>query len=90
MDDVLEISPHAFDSMDERDATEYEVRFGMMHGREASARPPRLAREAAFRSGYYWRGKHYPHKLVRPIYAYEADRQKCTVVTVLTFCGVWE
>ena len=85
---MIEISDHALDSMQERGAVEEEVKLVLEQGQEASARHPRLAREAVFRDGYNWRGRFYPHKLIRVIYAY--DGENIVVVTVYVFYGVWE
>ena len=74
--------------MDERGATEDEVRQVMLHGTEAEARLPRRGRRMLFTDGYVWKGRTYPHKLVRVIYADEPEQ--FTIVTVYVYYGRWE
>lgn len=78
------------DNMNERGATEDEVRRVLEQGRKSDARPPRLAREMVFTEGYERRGRFYPHKLVKVIYAWERrNGDAIVVVTVLVFYGRW-
>ncbi len=88
MDRVIEFALHTRGQMDERGATEDEVRQVLLHGEQAEARAPRLGRRMVFTDGYVWKEQLYPHKLVRVIYAEEPD--KLAIVTVYVYYGRWE
>ena len=74
--------------MVERGVTVAEVQLVIEQGRASDARPPRLGREMVFTEGYDWKGRHYPHKLVRVIFAEDDD--EVVVVTVYSYFGIWE
>ena len=88
MGEMIEFGSHVREQMEERGASEDEVRQTLLHGEEAEARAPRLGRRMVFTEGYAWKGRHYPHKLVRVIYADEAE--KFAIVTVYVYYGTWE
>ena len=85
---MIEFRDHALENMRKRGATEDEVIWVLEHGRGSDARPPRLAREAVFTKGYDWKGRSYPHKLIKVIYTYDA--RGIVIVTVLVFFGRWK
>ncbi len=74
--------------MEERGATEIEVRQTLIAGRTAHARYGRQAREMVFSQGYHWIGRDYPQKMVRVIFV--PENVGSVVVTVYTYYGIWE
>lgn len=88
MDSIIVLPPHAREQIDERGTTEDEVRQVLLSGEEAEARVPRLGKRMVFTEGYDWKGRFYPHKLVRVIYAEEPE--KIEIVTVYVYYGRWE
>ena len=49
---------------------------------------PHLGKRMVFAEGYDWKGRFYPHKLVRVIYVEEPE--KIEIVTVYVYYGTWE
>ncbi len=85
---VITFSPHAFESMEERGVTQEEVEITVAEGQAAQARAARKAKAKVFTQGYPWKGRLYPHKRVRVIYA--EVREDIVVVTVYGYYGRWE
>lgn len=85
---MIEYTDHARRKMRERGALDSEVVDAIHMGTEYPADPPKLGREMVFRNGYEYKGRCYPHKQVRVIYAVEG--LTTTVVTVITRYGEWE
>ena len=85
---MIEYTDHARRKMRERGAIESEVVDTILLGNYYPADPPKDGRELVFRDGYEFKGKSYPHKQLRVIYAEEGP--KTTVVTVITRYGEWE
>ena len=74
--------------MSERGVSAHEVEQVVAHGQPSNVKTPRLGREMLFAEGYSWKGKRYPHKLVRAIYIEEGN--DIVIVTVLSYYGEWE
>lgn len=74
--------------MRERGVTEQEVKEVIRRGRPSDARVPRLRLEMVFTAGYDWKGRPYPHKLVKAIFVRRGD--EVVIVTVYSYYGRWE
>jgi hypothetical protein len=88
MNKPVTIIPHAWEQIEERGTTELEVLETLENGKSAEARLPRLGKSLVFTDGYIWKGRTYPHKLVRIIY--EDRPHEIAIITVYVYYGRWE
>lgn len=79
----IEISPHAWEKMLDRGASESEVQAAIITGNPEPARKGRVVFRKNFAFNGRWRGRLYAVKQVVPVVAEEAD--KFVVVTVYVY-----
>lgn len=77
------ISPHAWEKMFDRGASESEVKVAISTGNPEPARKGRIMFRKNFGFNSWWRGRHYAVKQVAPIVTEETDR--LVVVTVYVY-----
>ncbi|MBE0415039.1 MAG: DUF4258 domain-containing protein [Dehalococcoidia bacterium] len=82
------IIDHARERIQERGATEEEVRETLSKGKELKAAGKRTVKEMVFPFNARWQGRFYPRKKLRVIYAEQGD--DLVVITVYTYFGKWE
>ena len=76
-------SQHALDQLQDRGASQEEVRIAVQDGEELPAKKGRKAYRKNFHFGSKWKNKHYEVKQVMPIIVEEDE--EIVVVTVYVF-----
>jgi hypothetical protein len=80
---TIRFHPHAQERMEERGATEDEVRATVEMGERFPAKFERVGFRRNFPYDRVWRGRSYPTKQVE-VYAEEEKPQEWLVITVIT------
>lgn len=80
---VIVFSQHALDQLNDRGASQEEVKLAIRDGEEIPAKKGRKAFRKNFHFGSKWKDKHYKVKQVMPIVVEEDE--EIVVVTVYVF-----
>ena len=79
----IRFHPHALERIEERGATEEEVRIAVESGEKFPAKFGRVGFRRNFQFDDTWRGRQYPTKQVE-VFAVEEAPQNWLVITVIT------